>query len=112
MKRQHSADNLNAAGSRGPKSPALGSPSPVNVPATATGDRSPPKAGDIFKVELGQEAIASPFKRHRASMSGLDEAKRSDLKAALPAQNVLGKAEQGTSIESQEIKDEAIEEEL
>lgn len=46
-------------------------------------------------------------------MSGLDEATRNDVKSALPAQNVLEKAEQGTSSESQaEIKEEAIEEEL
>ncbi|KAK4570398.1 hypothetical protein LTR86_002478 [Recurvomyces mirabilis] len=91
LKRQHSAEPLgeSAATRKSPHIKAEDSPggTPQSANSTSANAGTPPPEGMSSKVTNGTaDAIASPFKRHRASMPGLDNAMFGQLDAKLNGQ--------------------------
>ena len=107
LKRQHSAEPLNRgppAGESSSGSPVSGTPGPGS--STAEASSSGTATADI------ESSVASPFKKHRASLPGFDESVRKSLgQALLGAQKGRGNSEgtiPATTAESNMEEDEEL----
>jgi hypothetical protein len=106
LKRQHSAEPLARgppAGESSSGSPVSGTPAPSN--SAAEGSSSTGATADA------ETSVASPFKKHRASLPGFDESVRKSLGQALLGQKERGNSEgtiPTTTIESKMEEDEEL----
>lgn len=106
LKRQHSAEPLARgppAGESSSGSPVSGTPAPGN--SAAEGSSSTSATADA------ETSVASPFKKHRASLPGFDESVRKSLGQALLGQKERGNSEgtiPTTTIESKMEEDEEL----
>ncbi|KAJ4349163.1 hypothetical protein N0V95_004805 [Ascochyta clinopodiicola] len=107
LKRQHSAEPLGrgvSAGESSSGSPLSGTPAPGS--STAEASTSAPTPGDA------ESSIASPFKKHRASLPGFDENVRKSLgQTLLGAQKERGNSEgtiPTTTVESKMEEDDEL----
>ncbi len=79
LKRQHSAEPLNAGSPATRKSPALDTPKAESPPPdTSKGTSTPPTFGTGVTFDTGSQKaddviVGSPMKKQRASLSGLDD---------------------------------------
>ena len=77
-----------------PGSPSASTPQSFNAGPTTSG--TPPIDGQPFTSTNGaSEAVASPFKKQRASLPGLDGAMMASLNDATPSNNVAPQSQAG-----------------
>jgi hypothetical protein len=88
-----------------PGSPSAGTPQSFNAGPKTSG--TPPLDGKPFTSTNGaSEAVASPFKKQRASLPGLDGAMMSSLNETTSSNNVGPQSQAGSAAQAPAVDDD------
>ena len=87
-----------------PGSPSAGTPQSFNGGPTTSG--TPPLDRKPFSTNGASEAVASPFKKQRASLPGLDGAMMSSLNEATASNNVGPQSQAGSAAQAPAVDDD------